>query len=80
MKQLQDDHHRTMESLQRQLETTENQLYRLQQEHMSWAGQARAADSKESPLESASGGGAGAMGSLVPSLEEREQGEVSLYW
>ena len=47
---------------------------------MSWAGQARAADSKESPLESASGGCAGAMGSVVPSLGEREQGEVSLYW
>ncbi len=75
MKQLQDDHHRTMESLQQQLTATENQLFKLQQEHMAWASsQARAQDNSK---EGTSDGASGASAAVVPSLEEREQGEVS---
>ena len=76
MRQLQDDHHRTVESLQQQLDTTENQLFKLQQEHMAWAGQARAAESKEGSSEVI----VGATAAAVPSLEEREQGEVRPKW
>eukprot|EP00057_Strongylocentrotus_purpuratus_P034383 XP_794992.3 PREDICTED: GRIP and coiled-coil domain-containing protein 2 [Strongylocentrotus purpuratus] len=59
MRQLQDDHHRTMDSLQRQLESTENQLYRAQQEiqrnnsMVVIPTRTPVESSKESPLESA---------------------------
>ena len=72
MRQLQDDHHRTMESLQRQLETTENQLYRAQKEiqrnnsMVVVPTRTPVETSKESPLESTA--------RTVPG--EREQAEV----
>ena len=77
MHQLQDEHHRTVASLQQQLDMMENQVYRIQNEQQQAFQQQRSQGLARTGMDLKEGIQDAAL--ARPTLEEREQGEVRLY-